>query len=102
MVGWSYGGKTAMSAALLDPSRIGRLVLVCSAGLWESAPPPSRVISLLFSEPMVEWMASVPPLFRGLQRGMGVQFFSEQPVPDWFSRQSSANFALAGTRNCAR
>ena len=102
VVGWSYGGKTAMTAALSDASRIGRLVLVGSAGLWESAPPPSRIFSILFSAPVVEWMAAVPPLFRGMQRGMGVQFFSEQPVPGWFSLQSQANFALAATRHTWR
>ena len=102
VVGWSYGGKTAMTAALIDPARIGRLVLVGSAGLWESAPPPSRLFSILFSAPVVEWMAAVPPLFRGMQRGMGLQFFSEQPVPGWFSLQSQANFALATTRHTWR
>jgi pimeloyl-ACP methyl ester carboxylesterase len=102
VVGWSYGGKTAMTAALSDSSRIGRLVLVGSAGFWDSAPPPSRLFSILFSAPVVEWMAAVPPLFRGMQQAMGVQFFSEQPVPGWFSLQSRANFALSTTRHTWR
>jgi pimeloyl-ACP methyl ester carboxylesterase len=37
-----------------------------------------------------------------MQRGMGLQFFSEQPVPGWFSLQSNANFALATTRHTWR
>lgn len=102
VAGWSYGGKTAMTAALRDASRIGRLVLIGSAGRWDAVPPASPVFSALFSRPVMEWLAAVPPLFLGLQRGMGLQFFSEQPVPDWFSRQSRANFALAGTRHTWR
>lgn len=102
VVGWSYGGKTAMIAALEDSSRIGRLVLVGSAGYWAEPPPYSVVFAALSSAPVIEWMASVPPVFRGLQEGMGAQFFSEQPVPAWFAAQSSANFALAQTRSTWR
>lgn len=102
VVGWSYGGKTAMLAALADPSRIGRLVLVGSAGYWADPPPPSVVIDIIASKPVLEWMASVPPVFQGLQQGMGAQFFSDQSVPDWFVGPSSANFALEQTRDTWR
>jgi len=102
VVGWSYGGKTAMLAARADPTRIGRLVLVGSAGYWADPPAPSVVIDVIASKPVLEWMASVPPVFRGLQKGMGAQFFSDQPVPEWFANPSSANFALAQTRDTWR
>lgn len=102
IVGWSYGGKTAMTAALLDPSRMGRVVLVDSAGFWAAAPPPSAVFDILFSAPVLEWVASVPPLFRGFQEGMGEQFFSGQPAPEWFSEVSRALFADAETRHTWR
>lgn len=102
VVGWSYGGMTAMTAALLDPSRMGRLVLIGTAGLWEEAPPPSPVFDLLFSAPVQAWIVSVPPLFRSFQQGMGELFFSEQPVPAGFARTSTALFAQPGTRHTWR
>ncbi len=102
IVGWSFGGKTAMTAALADDARIGRLVLVASAGDWSDPPPPSPLLSILFSAPVSEWMAAVPPFYREIQRGMGLQFFSEQPIPDWFRPASAANFASARTRHTWR
>jgi pimeloyl-ACP methyl ester carboxylesterase len=102
VVGWSYGGKTAMTAALIDPSRMARVVLVGSAGFWADAPPPSAVFDVFFSAPVIEWVASVPPLFRGFQEGMGELFFSGQPVPAWFSDVSAVLVADRDTRHTWR
>jgi pimeloyl-ACP methyl ester carboxylesterase len=102
VVGWSFGGKTAMTAALHDPSRIGCLVLLASAGRWDDPPPPNPVIGAFFSAPVMEWAASVPPLYRGMQAGMGEVFFSGAPVPAWFTPLSRASFDLAETRRSWR
>ena len=102
VIGWSYGGATSIRAALTDPSRIGRLVLVGSAGPAEMMEEPPAIFALIFSAPAVAWYAAVPPVGRALQRGMSVQAFSEQPQPDWWLPQVAANFARPNTRDTFR
>jgi 2-hydroxymuconate-semialdehyde hydrolase len=100
IAGWSYGGGTAIRAALRDPSRIGRLVLVGSSGPDEPEPP--AIFALLFSAPVMAWLRSVPPVSRGLQRAMSIQAFSEQPQPDWWLPQLRANLAAPHTSRTMR
>jgi non-heme chloroperoxidase len=102
LAGWSFGGATAITAALEDPTRIARIALLASPGLWPDLPPPSPVVAVLISEPVSEWVFAVPPLARAVQQGMGVQFFSEQTAPEGFASHAAANFALAETRRTWR
>lgn len=96
VVGWSYGGGTAIAAAQRDPSRIGRLVLVGSAGpgIEESGPPPG--VGLLFSDPVLAWLHAVPPLAHALRAFVSAQAFSDGPQPDWWLPTVNANFARHG------
>lgn len=102
VVGWSYGGTTAIRAAIQDPSRIGRLVLVGSAGPGVEQSDPPAVFAVLFSAPVMAWMAAVPPVSRGVQTTLSRQAFSGQPEPDWWLPQLSANFASTQTRRSFR
>jgi len=92
VVGWSYGGGTAIEAAKRDPSRIGRLVLVGSAGPVELEAPPLP-IRLIRSGPILRWIGMVPPLRRAIQKASSDRAFSDQPAPDWWLPQVAANFA---------
>ncbi len=84
VVGWSYGGGTAIVAAHRDASRMGRLVLVGSVGpgIEEREEPP--IAALVFSRPVIAWLAAVPPVARGVRAAMSEVAFSEQPQPDWW------------------
>jgi pimeloyl-ACP methyl ester carboxylesterase len=96
VVGWSYGGATAIAAAQRDRSRIARLVLVGSAGpgMEESGPPPA--LAWLFSDPVLAWLHAVPPLARGIRVGISRVAFSDGPQPDWWLPEVNANFARPG------
>jgi pimeloyl-ACP methyl ester carboxylesterase len=98
IVGWSYGGPIAIEAAGRDASRIGRLVLVASAGPPESAEaPPSSFEKLLFSEPVLAWLRAVPPADRAVQALMSREAFSGQPEPSWWLPQLAANMGARDT-----
>jgi len=97
LVGWSYGGSTAMAAALRDPSRIARLILVGSGGYTENPPtlPPGVQGAMDF---VIPWVALVPPAERSLQAAFSQQAFGSSPLPDWWLSQLAANFQRPGTR----
>lgn len=97
LVGWSYGGLTSMAAALEDPTRIARLVLVGSAG-WAEDPPtlPPGVEGAM--NMVLPWLAQVPPAERSLQTAFSQQAFAPSPVPDWWLPQLEANFHRPGTQ----
>lgn len=98
VVGWSYGGSTAIAAAGRDPSRIGRLVLVGSGGPgMEKSQPPRAVVRVVFSAPVLGWVHAVPPLARGMQAQVSRRAFSEGPEPDWWRPNLAANFARPHT-----
>jgi pimeloyl-ACP methyl ester carboxylesterase len=98
VVGWSYGGGTAIRAAIQDPSRIGRLVLVASSGPWPDAPEDPAVFGLLFSRPVMGWVRAVPPLGRALRATFSEEAFAPEPVADWWGDQLAANFAQPHTQ----
>jgi pimeloyl-ACP methyl ester carboxylesterase len=98
LVGWSYGGSTAIAAAERDASRIARLVLIGSAGPgFEKSQPPRAVARIVFSAPVLGWLHAVPPLARGMQAQASRQAFSEGPEPDWWRPTLAANFGRAHT-----
>lgn len=97
VVGWSYGGGTAILAAHQDPSRMGRLVLVGSAGPGIEETGPSPVFALIYSDPVQAWLRAVPPVSRGLQAALSETAFSGQPQPDWWLPTLAANFAQPHT-----
>ena len=92
VVGWSYGGGTAIHAARRDPSRLRALVLVGSAGpLAEPPEEPPWIMRVLFSRPVLAWLRLVPPLTEGMRRSISEEAFSGQPYPDWWLPQLAAN-----------
>jgi pimeloyl-ACP methyl ester carboxylesterase len=98
VVGWSYGGGTALVAAHQEAAsgeapRIGRLVLVGSVGpgFGENAPPP--IVALIYSPPVLAWLRAVPPIGRGMQRAMSDGAYSGQPMPGWWLPGLAANLA---------
>ena len=102
VVGWSYGGATAMQAALDDPTRIASLVLVGSAGPEEEPREPPAWAAVIFSEPVLRWVAAVPPVSRSVQAAISEQAFSGQEQPAWWATQLEANFAAPHTRRAWR
>jgi pimeloyl-ACP methyl ester carboxylesterase len=102
VVGWSYGGGTAMTAARQQQAagpevraRIARLVLVGSVGPAGEQEGPPALVRVLFSAPVLRWVRSVPPLGRALQRAMSANAFSDQPMPSWWLPGLAANLAQA-------
>jgi pimeloyl-ACP methyl ester carboxylesterase len=104
LVGWSYGGGTALTAAHQQAAdakarrRIARLVLVGSVGPQGEQSGPPALVRLLFSEPVLRWVRSVPPLALEMQRSMSARAYSDQPQPDWWLPGLAANLAQAKTQ----
>jgi pimeloyl-ACP methyl ester carboxylesterase len=95
LVGWSYGGVTAMLAALQDPVRIGRIVLVGSGGPDSpDAEPPELpfLMTLLSSDPVLRWRIAVPSTGVALMTALSEIAFSGGPQPDWWIDGLRANF----------
>ena len=97
VVGWSYGGGTAMLAAHRDPTRIGRLVLVGSGGPGIEATGP----------PAPSWPPSPARCCAGCAacrrsrpccaRRSAARRSAISPQPDWWLPDLAANFARPGT-----
>ena len=98
LVGWSYGGGTAIAAARKDPSRIDRLVLIGSVGpgIEERDAPPAAVMAFMRG-PGLSWLASVPPLGRRFQAMMTGVAFSPEGITPGYLDQLAANFAAPHT-----
>jgi peroxiredoxin len=97
VVGWSYGGPVSIEAAGRDASRIGRLVLVGSGGPTDDEKQPPEGQDLFYSEPLLAWLAAVPPVGRGVQKLLSEQAFSEAPQPGWWLPLLAANFGAPHT-----
>ncbi len=102
IVGWSYGGATAMLAAHQEAAspgdaRIGRLVLVGSAGPGIEEGGPPRGIAGRVAGAVLTWVHAVPPAGMAVQRLMSEQAYSGQPQPDWWQRSLAANMVQART-----
>ena len=98
VVGWSYGGSTAVLAAQQDASRIARLVLVGSVGPGMPM-DRSAIEALVFSAPVLAWVASVPPVGEAVRGAMSAGAFSEQAQPDWWLPSLAANLGRGDTRS---
>ncbi|HEU4429891.1 MAG TPA: alpha/beta hydrolase [Myxococcota bacterium] len=96
VVGWSYGGGTALVAAHQGAPRIGRLVLVGSLGVGGDAGMPPRAV-LALSSLVFRWVHAVPPAGIAVQRAMSAQAFSEQPMPASWLPSLTANMVQAKT-----
>jgi len=97
LVGWSYGGAVAIRAAHRNPQRIAGLALVASPGptfVWEQPPLLER---LLFSEPVMAWARSVPPVARAFAREQSRVAFSRPSYPAWWIPQLLANMLQPAT-----
>jgi pimeloyl-ACP methyl ester carboxylesterase len=102
IVGWSYGGGTALTLAREDAtrdadSRVGRIVLIGSIGPSDVAPGPPPAAAAIFSV-VVRWARLVPPVGRAMQRALSANAFSEQPQPAWWLPGLAANLAQAKTQ----
>jgi pimeloyl-ACP methyl ester carboxylesterase len=96
VVGWSYGGVTTLLAALLDPSRIGEIVMVGTGGPdSDDAKPPEMPLAmrLLYSTPALRWRRTVRPVGAALVRAVTDAAFSGGPQPDWWLPGVAANLA---------
>lgn len=92
LVGHSYGGPVAIEAAGRDASRIGRLVLIASAGPPEAGgEPPPAIFRVMFSAPVLAWLRAVPPAGRAVQAAMSRDAFATEPQPEWWLPQLAAN-----------
>ena len=98
LVGWSYGGGTAIAAARKDPSRIDRLVLIGSVGpgIEQREAPPAWAQAIL-QGPALSWMARVPPLGRRVQAMMTGVAFSPEGITPGYLDQLAANFSAPHT-----
>jgi pimeloyl-ACP methyl ester carboxylesterase len=98
LLGYSYGGATAIVAAKRDPSRVARLVLVGSVGpgIEARGAIPEPLVELL-AGPVLSWVSRVPPLARRLRAAFLREAFAPDPVPDWYTALAAANFARPHT-----
>ncbi len=95
LVGWSYGGATAAVVAEQRPERLSHLVLMGTGGPSgpdDTGPESNAVMELLYSQPVLRWRSTVPPIGRGLIQVLSVQAFSEQSMPEWWIPTVVANF----------
>ena len=96
VVGWSYGGSTAMTAAISKPERIRRLILVGTGGPdSENAQPPeiSPLVRFFYSDAVLRWRAAIPPLSVLLMKALSNEAYSEGPQPGWWLDGLRANFS---------
>ena len=94
VVGWSYGGATAMTASMGPSKRIQRLVLVGTAGpdSDEAQPPePSALLRFFYSDAVLKWRSRIPPLSVALMKALSNTAFNEEPQPDWWLDGLRAN-----------
>lgn len=100
VVGWSYGGATAMTAAMKQPERLRRLVLIGTGGPdSDDAQPPevSGAMRVFYSDPVLRWRASIPPLSVALMKVLSNEAFSGGPQPTWWLEGLRANFSRPET-----
>jgi pimeloyl-ACP methyl ester carboxylesterase len=100
LVGWSYGGVTAMVAAMTDSSRLGRLVLIGTGGPDNpDAGPPELPGFMRFmnSRPVLRWRAAVPSTGVALMKLSSGLAFSGGKQPDWWLPGLRANMARTET-----
>lgn len=101
VVGWSYGGAMALTAASEGSNDIARMVLVGTGGpdADDAEPPegPPGFIRFLYSDPVLAWRSRVPAITNGLIAAASDAAFSGGPQPDWWIPTVTANFARPAT-----
>lgn len=98
VAGWSYGGATAMVAAMKqgEAGRIGRIVLVGTGGpdTPNSEPPEASLAARFFySDPVLSWRVAIPPLGVATMRLLSNAAYSDGPQPDWWLAGLRGNFS---------
>jgi non-heme chloroperoxidase len=96
VVGWSYGGATAMTASMGRPKRIRRLILVGTAGpdSDEAEPPePSGLLRFFYSDAVLKWRTAIPPLSVALMKALSNAAYNGGPQPDWWLEEVRANLS---------
>jgi pimeloyl-ACP methyl ester carboxylesterase len=93
-VGNSLGGATVLRLALAAPGRVGRLVLVDSAGLRAHLPPVLRLFGLPGAEPWIRRASSFRPLARAL---LARWAYPRGPVDDETLAGFVDGFSVPGT-----
>lgn len=98
VVGFSYGGATAITAARKDDSRMSRLVLVGSVGPGvENRDASPQVLVELMAGGGLRWLSYVPPLQRRVLVALTAEAFAPAPIAPGFLAQLAANFAQPHT-----
>jgi pimeloyl-ACP methyl ester carboxylesterase len=94
LVGWSYGGGTAIVATREDPSRVSHLVLVGSVGAGvEDRDAPPRLVMEFMAAFGLPWLARVPPLDRRVRAAFLAAAFAPEPVAEGALELMTANSA---------
>lgn len=100
VVGWSYGGAMAVTAAADDPP-MNRMILIGTGGpdSADAEPPdgPPGIVRLLYSDPVLAWRSRVPPITNGLIAAATDAAFSGQETPSWWLPSVAANFSRPET-----
>jgi non-heme chloroperoxidase len=98
VVGWSYGGGTALRAVTLDPDRIGSVVLIGGEGPALRLPAASFATRVASLPPVSAWIARVPPLSERLLRLFAQQVFGTERPPSWWIANTMSSVNLPGVR----
>ena len=89
-----------------DPSRVARLLLLASIGPGLESrtdiPQFPDWLARFIAGPVYSWVSSVPPLARVLRDALTGNAFHPDPVPQWYNRQTDANFGRPHTRHAFR
>jgi 2-hydroxymuconate-semialdehyde hydrolase len=97
LVGWSYGGGVVVQAALLEPRRIRRLVLIGSVGPAYRADEPGWLDRILSSKLARRWsLAAGFPARAAVWLESVEAFSSSEAMPEWWVEQALAMDSLPG------
>jgi pimeloyl-ACP methyl ester carboxylesterase len=97
VIGWSYGGAIAITAARQDASRIERVALVCSVGPGIERDSSTRAaIGAWLGRRALAWVLRVPPLAQRASAAFLQAAFAPETPPPGLAR--NANLAQPHTR----
>lgn len=98
VIGFSYGGGTAIVAARKDSSRMSRLALLGSVGPGiENRDAPPQLLVEFMAAVGLPWVSYVPPLGKRLRAVLTAEAFAPGPIADGYMDLLDANFARPHT-----